>query len=246
MNSTGTILNKKPALNGHRKSPSVNGVPKQTKLEIVTLAHEIRNPLTNINLAIDVLENMTKEGAILELSDIIRRNSEKINVLVKNFLHLNYIGAESAGIISIDEVLNGALEMAKDRIALKKIKIEKLFTICQCDVFINYTTTKIALLNIILNAIEAIKNKDGVLTIITKVRNGKCIITIQDNGIGIPKENIRKLFKPGFTSKLNGGGFGLPAASQILHSQKAKIRIKSEENIGTQFIISLNLAANTY
>lgn len=180
----------------------------------------------------------------MQLSSIIRRSSEKINILVKNFLNLNYIGAEPARIISVDEVLNGALEMVKDRITLKKIKVEKLYTSCLCKVYINYTITKIALLNIILNAIEAIKNKGGIITVISKVRNGKCIIIIEDNGTGISKENIPKLFKPGFTSKPNGTGFGLPAARQILQSQKATLRVKSEINKGTQFIISLNLASN--
>ena len=95
------------------------------------------------------------------------------------------------------------------------------------DVLTDDEKLKIALLNIILNAIEAMRENEGILSISLDSQDHKHIISITDNGIGIPEENIPKLFEPYFTSKRNGMGLGLASTLNILQAHKAMIEVKS-------------------
>jgi signal transduction histidine kinase len=68
--------------------------------------------------------------------------------------------------------------------------------------------------------------------------NGKCVIEIEDNGIGISKQNLKNIFKPYFTNKPGGMTLGLSTTLDILHSNHAKVEVHSEEGRGTHFILS--------
>jgi len=94
-------------------------------------------------------------------------------------------------------------------------------------------------LNIIINAIEAMKAGEGKLTIGIKNDNANYVVSIDDNGSGISEENIAKLFEPYFTSKSNGMGLGLAATLNIFQSHTALIEVQSKINQGTSFIINL-------
>ena len=96
---------------------------------------------------------------------------------------------------------------------------------------------KIALLNLILNAIEAVPESFGEIYISTLQSGNVLCIKIKDNGIGISEENINRLFEPYFTSKPNGMGLGLTATLNILQSHKATVEVESEEGKGTTFSV---------
>jgi signal transduction histidine kinase len=78
----------------------------------------------------------------------------------------------------------------------------------------------------------------GKLKLITRSINGKCLIEIEDNGIGISKENLKNLFTPYFTSKAGGMGLGLSTTIDILKANHATVDVQSEEAKGTRFILS--------
>jgi signal transduction histidine kinase len=101
---------------------------------------------------------------------------------------------------------------------------------------------KIALLNIIINAIEAIDNTKGELTISLVQNEESYSLDISDNGCGIPQENLSKLFEPYFTSKRNGIGLGLASTLNIIQAHNASIEVKSKVGAGTTFIITFNQA----
>src|SRR6185295_12781051 len=82
---------------------------------------------------------------------------------------------------------------------------------------------KIAFLNIIVNAIEAMSAGAGVLRLKTEKRNGKCAVTISDNGLGIDKDSLTKLFEPYFTNKRRGSGLGLANTQAIILTHKGSI-----------------------
>ena len=110
-----------------------------------------------------------------------------------------------------------------------------------CDIQVDGEKVKIALINLIVNAIEAMPEKTGKLLLKTSVRNNQCRIEIRDNGEGIPKENLERLFEPFFTSKATGSGLGLTNTQNIILSHGGSIRVKSEIGKGTSFLISFNL-----
>jgi signal transduction histidine kinase len=211
-------------------------------LDPSVFAHEIRNPLTNINLAVFMLKAELKAGNAGKYIDIIYRGSIRINEILNDFLQSSKSNPAKRDYISINQLLDEILEIAKDRIILKNISIKKFYTTYSCELLLDKPKIKIALLNIIVNAIEAMPSENGELNLTTSLHNSKCIVTIEDNGCGISKKNIKNIFKPYFTSKPNGMGIGLAATYDILASHQVGVNVESEENKGSRFIISFNIS----
>jgi signal transduction histidine kinase len=97
--------------------------------------------------------------------------------------------------------------------------------------------------NLIKNATQAISddNEYGKVLVSTKLTKGKLQISIQDNGVGIPKELADKIFQPNFSTKNSGMGLGLSIVKNIVESAKGKIWFKTELKKGTTFFIELPL-----
>ena len=94
---------------------------------------------------------------------------------------------------------------------------------------------KIALLNLFINAIEAMEPSKGVLLVATAKTNDHLLLSISDNGKGISEEDLRHLFEPFFTGKSEGTGLGLTTVQNIIHSHKGNIYVESELGKGTVF-----------
>jgi signal transduction histidine kinase len=202
--------------------------------------HEIRNPLTNINLAVCMLKAQIDQENIEKCVDIINRNSVRINDIVDDFLKSSRKDPAKRDHIFINQLLDEVLEIAKDRLILKNISVKKSYTTYSCDLLLDKPKITIALLNIIVNAIEAMPSENGELKLTTSLLASKCVVTLEDNGCGISKKNIKNIFKPYFTGKPNGMGIGLAATYDILVAHQALVNVESEENKGTRFIISFN------
>lgn len=205
-----------------------------------TLAHEVRNPLTNIHLSLDQLEPELLDEDLKLFTDIIRRNSLRINTLITELLESFKPQETILTSISIIELIERALNEAIDRINLKKITLIKNFGE-DCRLNLDQSKIKIALINLIINAVEAMEAEKGQLTIQTTNQNGYCFVTIKDNGVGISPENLNRLFEPYFTLKTNGLGLGLAATLTILQLHNARVEVESELGIGTAFTIAFPL-----
>ncbi len=207
-----------------------------------TIAHEVRNPLTNISLATEQLKetgNQNEEADLL--LGMIGRSVNRINQLVSDLLNATRIEQLEYTSANVNQLLNEALELAQDRIELKHIKVEKEYDKNIGDLYVDKEKIKLAFLNIIVNAIEAMKNDSGKLEISTFKRGDKCIIEFKDNGTGIEEETMQKLFEPYFTSKMKGNGLGLTHTQNIIINHKGKINVQSKPGEGTTFSITLNL-----
>lgn len=205
-----------------------------------TLAHEVRNPLTNIHLSLDQLEPELVDEDLKLFTDIIRRNSLRINTLITELLESFKSQETVLTSTSIIELIEKALNESIDRINLKKIKLIKHFGE-DCRLNLDESKIKIALINLIINAVEAMEVEKGQLTIQTKIQSGYCFVTIKDNGVGISPENLNRLFEPYFTLKTNGLGLGLAATLTILQSHNARVEVESELGVGTTFTIAFPL-----
>jgi len=208
-----------------------------------TIAHEIRNPLTNISLAAEHLRLEIPVDAETDLLlDMITRNGNRINQLISDLLNSTKITQLDFSNVSLNNVLDASLELAQDRLELKRIKVIKNYTPDMCDISADVEKLKIAFLNIIVNAIEAMESNGGILYIKTENRDDRCVAIITDNGKGMNKEHLSKLFEPYFTTKERGTGLGLANTQNIIISHKASILAESEEGKGSSFTISLNYA----
>lgn len=207
------------------------------------MAHEIRNPLTNIGLASEQLRSeLADKEDLMIFFDMIDRNAKRINQLVSDLLNSTKFAQLQVENIAISDLIDEVLQDANDRIELKTIKLVKEYQPGICRVSVDKERMKIALLNIIVNAIEAMEEGKGVLTIGTAEVNGKCCITIKDNGSGISRDALGKLFEPYFTGKPKGTGLGLTATQNIVLNHKGYIDVESEEGKGSTFMITLNFS----
>ncbi len=206
-----------------------------------TIAHEVRNPLTNINLASSQLKTDITDidENSLSLFDIIERNSNRINKLISDLLNTTKFSELNFTNISVNDVLDEALIMAQDRIGLHQITVEKTYG-ATCHIIVDTEKIKVAFLNIIINAIEAMEPGKGILHIDTKTEKGKCFVTITDNGTGMDEIALSKLFEPYFTNKPNGNGLGLANTQNIIFNHKGTVHVSSIIGKGTIFNIALD------
>ncbi|HXB29104.1 MAG TPA: ATP-binding protein [Puia sp.] len=205
------------------------------------IAHEIRNPLTNIDLSANHLESDNLDGEDKKLFlDIIARNSRRINELINELLSATKFTDLQYEEIRVDVLLDESLNEAFDRAQLSRVRIEKKYSNERIWLNVDRSRMKIAILNIIVNAMEAITGENGCLTIETTRSGENCTIIIRDNGKGMDEETLAKVFDPYFTSKTNGNGLGMTNSQNIILNHKGKIEVFSEEGNGTSFLITLN------
>ncbi len=202
-----------------------------------TLAHEIRNPLTNINLSIDHLKGMEYSDLQQHYFDIIGRNSKRINDILTELLASSKPAQTEMQDHILQDIVDRSIHSAMDRIMLKHIKLQLRYVEKPVHVQADADKLALAFLNIIINAVEAMEENKGKLMISLSDRQDHWEVRITDNGIGIPEENIPKLFEPYFTAKRNGMGLGLPATLNMLQAHNAQVEVTSVENVGTTFSI---------
>ena len=207
-----------------------------------TIAHEVRNPLTNISLATEQLQEMaTHHSDSTMLLDMISRNANRINLLVSDLLNATRFVQLEFTEIDINELAEETLELAKDRIELKQIMVEKEYSDELCKVSVDTEKMKLALLNIIVNAIEAMEKNNGILQLKTKKQGNKCLIEIKDNGVGMDEDTLQKLFEPYFTAKQKGSGLGLTNTQNIILNHGGNIKVYSKPGHGSTFIVMLDI-----
>ena len=202
------------------------------------LAHEVRNPLTNIDLAAEQLESENENDELTYYIDIIKRNSLRIGKLVTELLQTANPAHMELTPQPVNDLLEKAFEPAVDRMVLKNIKTLKNYA--PENPFINADAPKlqIALSNLIINAIEAMSENEGLLKLKTEALPHACRIVIEDNGCGMTPEQQNRLFEPYFTAKAKGMGLGMTTTMNIIQSHGAQLLFTSELGKGTRFIIS--------
>jgi PAS domain S-box-containing protein len=208
-----------------------------------TIAHEIRNPLTNLNLALDNLREETSEDdeQFMLYTDIIQRSSNRIEKLIGDLLNSSKPKELRLELTSLHAILDDILELVRDRANLKGIRIKESLEEELPRIFVDREKLSIALVNILLNGVEAIEHAQGLLSVSTQIRNSSIFLTIEDNGHGIEKEDIKKIFDPFYTSKPEGTGLGLTSTLNILTSHNASMHVTSKVGVGTTFEVEFPL-----
>jgi PAS domain S-box-containing protein len=207
-----------------------------------TLAHEVRNPLSNIHMSLEQLVGLTREEDRIYL-DIIDRNGKRINDLITELLTSSKPADMVLEKLVLQQVIDESISAALDRLTLKQIKLKLKYPQQACYIRGDKGKLKIAFLNIIINAIEAMEAEPRELRIGVTTSEDTHVVEIADTGCGIPAENLSKLFEPFFTSKRNGIGLGLASTLNILQAHNSSIEVKSKVNSGTTFMLTFNHAS---
>jgi PAS domain S-box-containing protein len=202
-----------------------------------TFAHELRNPLASIRMASDVVKNKMDQHhkeLLGNYLDILTRSTRVLNNLVSNLLNSSNYKSGKLERVDLAVCVDHTLEMAADRIYLTGIQVIKNY---KGPYFIkaDKEKLKIALLNLIVNASEATTPDEGIIEFTIKPHKSDYVLSIKDNGVGLEKEQIDKLFDAFYTNKATGIGIGLNSVKNILHDHDAQIKVTSEPNVGTTF-----------
>ncbi|OJW81277.1 MAG: hybrid sensor histidine kinase/response regulator [Bacteroidetes bacterium 46-16] len=203
-----------------------------------TLAHEVRNPLNNITLSVEQMQqDITDETSLLYMN-IIQRNSKRISDLINELLNTSRPSEIRLQEESLQNILDSVIASTIDRLTLKRIKLKVSYPDDEVLIFADKEKLELALLNIVINAIEAMEEQKGLLSILFHLTGQYATVQISDNGIGISEENISRLFEPYYTQKRNGMGLGLAFTLNILQAHKAGIDVNSTLGKGTTFVIT--------
>lgn len=202
------------------------------------LAHEIKNPLTNISLSVDQLKFELPEPVMKDAGDLLEmidRNSKRINELINQLLDATRYTELKLQPYPINQLVEETLAQARDTIVLKDIKVVKDLDQYERLVDMDVEKIKIVLFNLIINAIDAMEGTKGVLTLRTTIDNKRSCIEVGDNGTGLTPEQLDKIFEPFYTSKPQGTGLGLTNAQGIMISHQGLLKVRSKAGAGTSF-----------
>ena len=202
------------------------------------LAHEVRNPLNNIQMSVEHLDSSGIPEDEKVFFDIIKRNVKRIDDIIAELLDSYRPTEKTLRASDLKKVVEQSVHHALDRIRLKGISIEQYYPDQRFIMPVDEEKLKIAFLNILVNAAEAIQSNDGKIVVSVDQKDRDYVVRISDNGTGIPPEILAKLFEPYFTSKRNGMGLGLASTLNIIQSHHGTVDVKSKLNVGTTFTIT--------
>jgi signal transduction histidine kinase len=205
-----------------------------------SMAHEMKNGMVAIKTFVDLLAQRNQEA---ELTDVVGRELARINNILTQMLRLASPKAAAFAPLRAHELLDHSLRLLQHQISAKKISLGKNYQGQPDTVRGDDAQLQQALMNLLLNAIEAM-DANGVLTVGTELAHdakGARIlkIHIQDTGLGIARENLARLFEPFFTTKVNGTGLGLAITRRIVLEHHGAIEVQSEIAKGSTFTLSL-------
>ncbi|HPN31689.1 MAG TPA: response regulator [bacterium] len=215
------------------------------------IAHEFNNLLAiiKVNLKlIDMSKNNELPDELKEICDTINNAVNRGADIVKNMIAFAKPAEPKKNYFFVEEILDDVLNLQKQQFQLENIYIEKEYS-NKKKIYADRSQLQQVFLNMIINSRQAILDKGaGKIRITTEYKNGKIIIKIQDNGTGIDKQNLSKLFIPFFTTKteknLSGAGLGLTISLTIINNHGGNIFAQSEKNIGSVFTIEMPIQEN--
>lgn len=209
------------------------------------VAHEIKNPLTSIDIHIQLLKKeigkLSGENVrnLRNLLAIVKEEIDRLNSIVQDFLFAVRPMNMSFGLEDINEIIKELIDFLKYELEEADISVELQLDERLPKVNVDQKYLKQALLNIIKNSIEAIHEGGEIRITTEETAGGDVIIHIMDNGEGISENVMGKIFEPYFTTRKSGTGLGLVIVYKIINELGGDIKVRSKERVGTVFSIKL-------
>lgn len=203
------------------------------------MAHEIKNPLSPIQLSMENLkaaytdDRKSFDKFFPECADTVLEEVEKLRKLANEFSEFARLPKPIFEDIEIAELLKNLVAFHANT-APKNIGVELYADEAPIVIRADRDQLNRVFTNLIKNAIEAMPD-GGILTVSARRRHGEIFIVFEDQGAGISKENMEKLFTPYYTTKEGGTGLGLSIVKKIMRDHDATIDVVSEEGQGTMF-----------
>jgi len=209
------------------------------------VAHEVKNPLNSMRLWLENLKESLPagaDGAARQAVQVLDKEIDRLDAVVKRFLDFTRPMDIRLEATQLAELLREVLEVAQPQLQKSNIQLAQLLPIDVPEVYVDRALLKQAVLNLVLNAAEAMPS-GGQLRLVLSRRGEAAEITVGDTGKGIPLENRQKIFQLFFTTRPGGSGIGLASTFRIVQLLNGSIDFTSEVGRGTTFRIELPLAA---
>lgn len=215
------------------------------------MTHEIMNSVAPISSLADTLKNRLQSPEItetmeaaeledLELGiDTIKRRSDGLLKFTESYRSLNKITKLERDRILVRNLFENLNSLMKPTLSKKNIELEIILRDPALAIEADINLIEQVMINLLVNAIEAVKDRDEPrITLSAEAQNnGKTLVKITDNGMGMPHELLDKIFIPFFSTKKTGSGIGLSLCKQIMLLHKGNIQVLSTEGKGSSFIL---------
>lgn len=203
------------------------------------IAHEIRNPLASLTGAIEVLATpATTAEARDRLSQIVMRESERLNQIIKDFLEYARPAPLTLETVSVATTLEEVLVLFEQRARPGSLKIVREFS-ALLHWRVDPQQFKQVVWNLCLNAVEAMPD-GGELRVGAAAASGQMLaVWVSDTGAGIAADDLPHVFEPFFSTKAEGTGLGLALVHRIVQEHGGEIDVRSTPGLGTTFTIML-------
>ena len=207
------------------------------------VAHEIKNPLTPMKLSIQYLQHAFKsnpdniEPLLKRVSTTLIEQIDSLAQIASEFSNFAKMPRANNQQIVLNDLVESVYDLFKES---KNTDIELSLPDRDFYVFADRNHLVRVFNNMIKNAVEAIPDtRRGKILVALLEVEGKAMVKVQDNGVGIPEDKREKVFVPNFTTKNSGTGLGLAISKNIIESVSGKIYFETEKDVGTTFFVEL-------
>ncbi len=214
-----------------------------------TVNHEIKTPLNVLYMNLQLLnkkirkcnvEDEDMKKSMLDITSLINNEIIRINEIIEEFVKYARFPAPDIKENDFNKIVKDIAEMVSQNAEDANVSIEVSLDDSLGLVMVDDKKITQALLNLCMNAIQAMP-EGGTLTLETRREERDLVLTVSDTGVGIPQEDLKRIFDPFFTKKKGGMGFGLAIVQRIIEDHRGRIESQSEEGKGTTFTIRLPL-----
>lgn len=209
------------------------------------IAHEIRNPMTALKGFIQLLQNSMNEDQYAMYFDVITSELKRIESIITEFLVLAKPQAISYQRKSVTVIMKETLDLLSAQASLDNVQFVTSIEEGLPDIYCEPNQLKQVFINILKNAIEVMPKGGTASVALSKEDGEQVLISIRDEGIGIPEDKLKKLGEPFYTTKDRGTGLGLMVSYKIVEEHNGTIEVSSELGKGTTFRIRLPIGTPT-
>ena len=212
------------------------------------MAHEIRNPLSSLNINIELLReelgeetHLNQKAEIHSLINFISYETLRLENNLKEFLDFNRLPPLKFEWVQLNDVLESVVRLLRPDAQMKNAKIETHFQRRLPLLKMDVSQFNLAISNLLVNSIQAVSEK-GEIHLFTRGSKKNVFVVLKDNGVGISKENLPKIFDFMFSTKPMGSGLGLSIAKKIISDHHGEISVRSDVNKGSAFKIRIPIS----
>lgn len=209
---------------------------KKLRASVFKLNHELKNPLAVCNGYLEMFPEASKKDQDKYI-EIMQNEIKRSLTIINDFSSLGKIKNIEVEEIDICYLLEEIKEILEPLFKKNKAKIE----IPDDEIYVegDYNRLKQVFINLFKNSLESKRKEDLVVNVKIKEDNNNCIISMKDNGNGMSKETLEKIYNDFFTTKETGTGIGIPYIKEIIELHHGTLTYKSRENRGTTVLITL-------